>query len=190
MKARHLNRDFFEFRPVFKLTMQSNHLLRIDGTDEGIWARMLLVPWAVMIPKEERDTSLPEKLKAESSGILNRLLDGLADFLDHGLSPTAEVTRATAEYRDDSDPIGRFLQDCTAQSPDANVEGGPFYKLYVAWSKANGEAKFSPKSFSRALQDHGIRKKKSSAVYYMGIYTTKEVSDFAGQEFEDDASKK
>ena len=190
MKARHLNRDFFEFRPVFKLTMQSNHLLRIDGTDEGIWARMLLVPWTVMIPKEERDTSLPDKLKAEASGILNRLLDGLSDFLDNGLSPTGEVMRATAEYRDDSDPIGRFLAECTEQNPDANVEGGPFYKLYVAWSKANGEAKFSPKSFSRALQDHGVRRKKSSGIYYMGLFTTKDIAEFAGKEFEDDTSKK
>ena len=190
MKARHLNLGFFEFRPVFKLTMQSNHLLRIDGTDEGIWARMLLVPWTVMIPKEERDTSLPEKLKAEASGILNRLLDGLCDFLDNGLSPTAEVMRATAEYRDDSDPIGRFLGDCTVKDENANVEGGPFYKLYVAWQKANGEAKFSTKSFSRALQDHGIKRIKSSLIYYEGIYPTKTVADFAGKEFEDEPQKK
>lgn len=193
LRARHLNRDFFEFRPAFKLTMQGNYKPRIDGTDEGIWARILMVPWTVMIPEEERDTTLPEKLRGEASGILNRLLDGLCDYYDNGLSPTAEVIEATAEYREESDPIGRFLADCTVVSPPdagAKVEGGPLYKLYVAWAKANGERPFSPKAFSRGLQDHGIRRHKSSGIFYLGIDTTKQVSDFDGQEFEDDPPPK
>lgn len=193
LRARHLNRDFFEFRPQFKLTMQGNYKPRIDGTDEGIWARMLLVPWSVTIPEGERDTSLPEKLRGEASGILNRLLDGLSDYLDNGLNPPAEVIAATQEYREDSDPIGRFIADCTVVSaPDsgAKVEGGPFYKLYVAWAKANGERPFSPKAFSRGLQDHGIRRHKSSGIYYLGIDTTKTVADFKDQEFEDEPPKR
>lgn len=194
LRARHLNRDFFEFRPVFKLTMQGNYKPRIDGTDEGIWARMLLVPWSVMIPEAERDAGLPDKLRAEASGVLNRLLDGLADYLDHGLNPPAEVIAATAEYREDSDPVGRFIADCTVPSgpadPAAKVEGGPFYKLYVAWAKANGERPFSPKAFSRGLQDHGIRRHKSSGIFYLGIYQTKQPADFEGKEFEDEPPKR
>lgn len=193
LRARHLNRDFFEFRPAFKLTMQGNYKPRIDGTDEGIWARILMVPWTVMIPEGERDVTLPEKLRAEASGVLNRLLDGLCDYYDNGLSPTAEVIEATAEYREESDPIGRFLAECTvvsAADSGAKVEGGPLYKLYVAWAKANGERPFSPKAFSRGLQDHGIRRHKSSGIFYLGIDTIKTVADFDGKEFEDETPQK
>lgn len=193
LRARHLNRDFFEFRPLFKLTMQGNYKPRIDGTDEGIWARILMVPWTVMIPEGERDTSLPDKLRAEAPGILRILLDGLCDYLDNGLNPPAEVIEATQEYREESDPIGRFLADCTVVSaPDsgAKQEGGPLYKLYVAWAKANGERPFSPKAFSRGLQDHGIRRHKSSGIFYLGIDTTKTVADFKDQEFEDEPPKR
>ncbi|MFT3671582.1 DNA primase family protein [Aestuariivirga sp.] len=104
MRARQLNKDFFEFRPCFKLTMQGNYKPRVDGTDEGLWARLLIVPWQVMIPEEERDPGLPSKLRAEASGILNRLLDGLCDYLDNGLLPPERVKQATQEYRQQSDP--------------------------------------------------------------------------------------
>jgi putative DNA primase/helicase len=193
LRARHLNRDFFEFRPAFKLTMQGNYKPRIDGTDEGIWARILLVPWTVMIPAEERDTALPAKLKDEAPGILNRLLDGLRDYLDNGLSPPDEVIEATAEYREDSDPVGRFLAECTLQmdppppgqpGDEYRVAGNEIFKLYIAWAKASGERPWSPRAFSRGLQDHGVQRLKSSGIWYRHIRLIRAPADFAGQEYE------
>jgi P4 family phage/plasmid primase-like protien len=184
MRARHLNRDFFEFRPKFKLNMLGNHRPRVDGTDEGFWRRVLLIPWQVIIPEAERDPLLIEKLRLESSGILNRMLDGLRQYLDKGLDPPDVVRVATADYRDDSDPIGQFLRDCTKPNPDANEAGGVFYKLYVAWAKANGEKPFSTKAFSRSLVEHGVRKVKSSGIYYCGIETTATIDSFKGMEWE------
>ena len=185
LRARHLNRDFFEFRPAFKLTMQGNHQPRIDGTDEGIWARILYVPWRVMVAEEKRDAGLPEKLRREASGILNRLLDGLRDYLDHGLNPPEEVIAATAQYREDMDPIGRFLAACTERRPeaeDARVGGREIYGCYVAWAKAAGEKPWSPKAFSRGLQEHGVVRLKSSAMFYRHIAMTRWASSFQGQE--------
>jgi putative DNA primase/helicase len=200
LRARHLNRDFFEFRPAFKMTMQGNYTPNVSGTDEGFWRRMTLVPWNVTIPEEEVDVALPEKLKAEASGILNRLLDGLCDFLDHGLWMPDQVVEATQGYRDDSDPIGRFLADCTLAVPqwqdehgkkiDARVPGKEFFELYKAWALAEGEKVWSAKGFSRGLQDHGIRRFKSSGIFYLGISMTKEPADFAGQEMEGTDDKK
>jgi putative DNA primase/helicase len=186
MRARHLNEGFFEFRPTFKLVMLGNHRPRVDGTDEGFWRRVLLVPWLVIIPEAERDPYLVDKLKGEQSGILNRMLDGVRDYLDHGLQPPDAVRAATADYRDDSDPIGQFLAECTKPNADATLPGGEFYKLYVAWAKANGERPFTPKAFSRSMLEHGIRKIKSSGVYYCGIETTTTAEAFKGMEFEHD----
>jgi putative DNA primase/helicase len=194
LRARHLNRDFFEFRPSFKLTMQGNYRPEVRGTDEGIWARILLVPWTVMIPAEERDTGLPLKLQAEASGILNRLLDGLRDYLDNGLLPPHQVLTATAEYRDDSDPIGRFLKECTVACdpppPDRPQEerresGSEMYRIYVAWAKAYGERPWGTKAFSRGLQDHGVQRVKNSGIFYRHIRLTKTAADFAGQDYGD-----
>ena len=81
MKARHLNRDYFEFCAAFKLTMSGNYRPSISGTDEGIWRRIILVPFAVTLQKP--DPGLLGALRAEASGILNRLLDGRRDWLEH-----------------------------------------------------------------------------------------------------------
>lgn len=51
-----------------------------------------------------------------SVAILNRLLDGLRVWLDHGLQEPDDVVRATAEYRAASDPLGRFLSTCVVTS--------------------------------------------------------------------------
>lgn len=199
LRARHLNRDFFEFRPTFKLTMQGNYRPEVRGTDEGIWARILLVPWTVMVPAEERDVDLPAKLKREASGILNRLLDGLRDYLDNGLSPPDTVLDATADYRDDSDPIGRFLKECTARKdpppPDRpheeyRVAGAEIYRLYVAWAKAYGERPWGAKAFSRGLQDHGVQRVKNSGIFYRHVELIKSTADLAGQDYGDGEHEK
>ncbi len=102
LKARHLNKDFFAFTPQAKLTMQGNYRPKISGADEGIWGRIILVPFGVFIPPERRDPGLYDKLKAEGSGILNRLLDGLRMWLEDGLVLPDAVRAATKQYREDS----------------------------------------------------------------------------------------
>jgi P4 family phage/plasmid primase-like protien len=122
IKARHLNRDYFNFYPQFKLTISGNYRPKITGSDEGIWRRVMLVPWTYTVPEESRDRHLFGKLKAEASGILNRLLEGLCDWLDHGLVEPHDVGQATAEYREDSDPLGRFLDTCVRAAPGQRVQ--------------------------------------------------------------------
>jgi putative DNA primase/helicase len=120
--ARHLNKGFFKFNPQFKLTISGNHRPKISGADEGIWRRFQLVPFNVQIKKDERDLRLSEKLVAEASGILNRLLDGLRHWRDKGLITPDEVTAATAEYRSLSDPLSRFLSNCVEISVGDRVQ--------------------------------------------------------------------
>ena len=60
----------FEFDPVFKLWMATNHMPKIYGTDEGIWRRLIIIPFTHTVKKENIDKNLEDKLKAESMGIL------------------------------------------------------------------------------------------------------------------------
>lgn len=180
IQARHLQRDYFEFMPQFKLTMSGNYKPKIEGTDEGIWRRVVLVPWEVTI--EKPDKLLIDKIKAEASGILNRLLDGLRDWLDRGLVLPEEVIQATAEFRTDSDPIGRFLAACTKSDPGARTQGSELHKVYIAWAKASGERESTVQYFGRALSERGIAWKHSNVNWWLGIELTKSVNDFVDHE--------
>jgi putative DNA primase/helicase len=178
--ARHLNRAEFEFLPQFKLTISGNHRPVIRGVDKGIWRRVRLVPWDVTIPEEERDKGLKVRLLAEGSGILNRLLDGLTDWLDNSLVVPDEVTVATAKYRQDSDTLGRFLAACTAPSPNATVQSSKLFAVFLAWAKHNGVDEWTQKGFSTAMADHGYTKAKSSSgvMLWDGLELLLGVADF------------
>lgn len=181
IKARHLNKDFFAFTPQAKLTMQGNYRPKITGADEGIWNRLVLVPWGVYFPPDQRDPKLAEALRREASGILNRLLDGLCIWLDSGLRIPHSVAAATEDYRSDSDPLGRFLQACTRQAMGKRVQATDMHTLFMKWAKSNGEAVWSAKGLGAALKERGLATKKSVNVYWLDIELTKGVSDFVDQ---------
>ena len=178
IQARHLNKDFFEFRPQAKLTMQGNYRPRISGTDEGIWGRIILVPWGQFIPPERRDKQLFVKLQAEGAGVLNWLLDGLCLWLDHGLLIPDVVQAATEAYRSDSDPLGRFLFACTVQALGEATQSSDMHALFVAWAKVNGETQWTSKGFGSALLERGFVSRKSRVNYWLDVRLTKTLDDF------------
>jgi putative DNA primase/helicase len=176
--ARHLNRGYFNFYPSFKLTISGNYRPKIAGADEGIWRRVVLIPWPVTIAKDKQDKYLAANLREEASGILNWMLDGLRDWLDHGLVLGDEVEAATAEYRRDSDQLGRFLEACTVSTVGDRVQSSVLHGVFNAWSKANGLNEWKGRGFSEAMTERGWKKDKSSVVYFLDLRLLKSVSDF------------
>lgn len=175
IQARHLNRDYFKFRPVFKLTMSGNYRPQIAGTDEGIWRRVVLVPWSVTVEKPE--SHLLETLRGECSGILNRLLDGLRDYLDNGLVLPPEVSDATQAYREDSDPLGRFLAYAVEQSPGDRTSSRRMHEFFVAWARASGEREWSQKGLGMALKERGFRNLQSNGMWWLDCRLVKSEAD-------------
>lgn len=177
--ARHLNKGFFKYYPQFKLTISGNHKPKISGGDDGIWRRFQLVLFNVQIPKEERDPKLSEKLIAEAPGILNRMLDGLRLWCDHGLIEPDEVRVATAEYRELSDPLARFLKTCVEASVEDRVQSSSLYAVFEAWCKSAGEAVWKQKGFSLAMDERGFKRKHSNGTWFLGMKMIRTVDDFS-----------
>src|ERR1017187_8683848 len=86
-----------------------------------------------------KDTLLPEKLKAEASGILNWALVGLKNCVDNGhrFPPCKAVEDATAKCRKDMDIIGRFADEGLSVGPTAVVPGREIYSAYSSWCREN-----------------------------------------------------
>ncbi|SMD10160.1 putative DNA primase/helicase [Fulvimarina manganoxydans] len=178
VKVRHLNKDFFRLKPEFTVTMAGNYRPEITGSDDGIKARVDLVPWSVHIPREERDKRLAKKLEAEASGILNFVLDGVRDYLENGLVTPASILEATEQYFADSDPLGRFLELCVRSHDGSRVQSSELHRLHSAWAKAAGENEWSNKGFTKAMKERGWRSKQSNNVYWLDMVTVKTVGDF------------
>lgn len=170
IKARYMCKDFFEFEPTHSLILASNYKPKIEGTDEGIWRRLLLVPWDVTVPEAERDTALGAKLRAEAPGILRWCLEGFRAWHAQGLAPPASVRLATMAYRSESDAIGEFLTARCARLPEARTQASVLYQAFESWCRDSGETPMTQTAFGRALSDeHGLEKTKSNTIYWKGI---------------------
>jgi putative DNA primase/helicase len=178
IQVRHLNEEFFDLVPQFKLIMSGNYKPQVQGADEGIWRRMRLVPWVVTVSEAKRDNHLGDKLKREASGILNRLLDGLRDWLDNGLVFPDDVINATAEYRSDSDPLGRFIDACVIHDAGGRIQASEFHQVFVAWARCNGATEWTAKGLASALKERGYESKHSNVNYWLNVKLTKSVNDF------------
>lgn len=158
ISARFLRQEFFNFRPQFKLWMYGNHKPVITGTDDGIWRRILLVPFAVQIPQAEQDRGLPDRLRAELPGILAWAVAGWQQYQTAGLNPPTAVSSATDGYRSESDVLGQFLAECTIQGDGLRAAGGDLYNCYKTWTEENGLGTLSNPKFARQLMDRGFSK--------------------------------
>jgi len=110
MTARPLYLADVTFRLSFVPFMVSNPLPPGDEEDRALWRRLLLIPFDVVIPEEERDQHLVETLvKDESEAILAWLVQGAIDYAKHGLLIPDIVKERTAEWRRNVGSIERFL---------------------------------------------------------------------------------
>jgi putative DNA primase/helicase len=180
MAVRELHRPYFMLIPEFKVTIGGNFKPVIGGGDaeSGIWRRVTLVPWTIKIPAASRDKHLLDKLKAERAGILNRWLGGLSHWMERGLVLPEEVARATEKFRVDSDPLGRFLAECTRENQEGQVQTTILHQLFCAWCKVVGEREWTITGFGRAMMERGFDKHKSSTHFWLGIEPIRIVDDF------------
>jgi putative DNA primase/helicase len=137
--ARGMYENFWQFGPMHKLFLATNHKPEVRGTDHAMWRRLRLIPFDVVIPDAEQDKKLPDKLRAESSGILAWMVQGCLDWQRQGLGTPDEVMKATATYRTEQDVLATFIADECLVSPACKVKATPLYDAYKNWCDRTGE---------------------------------------------------
>lgn len=159
--TRFLFSEFFEFKPAFKVFLACNHKPVITGVDNGIWRRIRLIPFSVIFEEHEKDMTLPFKLQAEASGILNWALQGCAAWQKNGLGVPPEVADAVNEYRGEMDVLAGFLNDRCVINRNAVAPAIDLYEAYTEWADSNGERAQSQRTFGMKLSERGFEKRRS-----------------------------
>jgi putative DNA primase/helicase len=155
ISARFMRAEWFDFKPSHKLWLSTNHKPEIRGTDNAIWRRIRLIPWAVVIPPKKQDRKLPDKLRDDLPGILAWIVRGCSEWIRGGLKAPEEVRRATGEYRAEMDQLAAFITDCCEVNQDQRAYASDLYKAYKLWCEDAGERRDTQTKFGRRLTEKG-----------------------------------
>lgn len=160
--ARFMQKDFFEFAPLFKPMFAGNHKPHLRTVDEAMRRRILMVPCTVTIPVADRDPKLGEKLMAEAPRILAYFIEGFRLWRQIGLRPPACVLEATEDYLANQDDVRLWLDEATEPNPGGTTPIKDLFLNWVQWKTLRGEQQITQRSFAEKLIDKNLKKKRIS----------------------------
>lgn len=182
-------RSFFAVLLQIKVTVACNAPPSIPNATEGIKRRVKVVPFEQTMKgaknpdgTPKRDENFKAKLVPEMPGIFARLVEGACDWLEHGFLEPDDVTQWTEEYKDENDPLGRFIAYCTEPDQNGRVQSSKLYELFAAWSKATGGPDWTQTYFTKKMKGKGFSDKRSNGIQWLGLKQVREVGDFVDGE--------
>lgn len=168
IRARFLNKNFFKFRPRFKLLFHGNSRPKVEGTDPAIWRRQQMIPFEITIPKAKQIPDIDKMLLSEEGDLIfNWMLEGYKAWREEGIKPPARVHAENENYRKESDTFDAFLGErCILWSAneggkhlgDFKTEIAQLRTTYLEWclrSKITAQ-NGTPNRFPRMLAERGF----------------------------------
>jgi len=151
--ARNLHESPIEFKPEFKIFINTNHLPRTADDTVFSSGRVKLIPFDHHFTPEEQDNGLKKLFRKHDSmsGILNWLIEGYKMIQTEGLTVPGRVTAAIASYRQETDIFGQFITDCTVYQDGSRLSTSALYIVYTQWAKDNGYRQMNNKNFFAEL---------------------------------------
>jgi putative DNA primase/helicase len=173
--ARRMREDNWTWAPTHKLFLAANSKPRVPESDEAGWRRIMLVPFEETIPEAERDPRLEERLAQELPGILAWAVRGCSEWLEDGagrkgLAAPDRVREATANYREEEDLVGGFLEDRCVLGLSHRVQQPVLFESFCSWCQENKDEPLKKRDFNARIQQRfGDAKKGNGAKWWHGV---------------------
>lgn len=152
--ARYLHENSFEFRPNFKIFINTNHRPNITDLTLFESGRIKIIPFDRHFEENEQDKDLKSTFaKPENmSGILNWMLEGYKLFRSQGLAMPDSVVQATTDYQIFSDKMGQFFDECIEEKEGCELRRGAVYTRYKEWCGENGYRAEAAKNLNQEIE--------------------------------------
>lgn len=158
ISARFMRQDFFEFIPQFKLVIVGNHAPVLANVDEAARRRFNIIPFTHKPAKPDRE--LEDKLKAEAGQILSWAIAGCLDWQANGLVRPEIVKAATADYFEDQDLFGQWVEDRCERGPSKWEPANHLFHDWHDYAKAAGDDPGTQRAMSSKLKRAGFMPRK------------------------------
>ena len=174
-------KDPFSFVPSHTLVLYTNHLPKVGANDDGIWRRLIVIPFNAKITGKSDIKNYADYLFEHAGpAIMNWIIEGAKKAIDkdfHTDLPDV-VEAAIKAYREDNDWLGQFLEECCEMDPSYKEKSGELYQTYRAHCMQNGEYIRSTTDFYSSMDKAGFNRiRKNTGVQVVGL-KLKEGQDF------------
>lgn len=176
-------KDPFSFKPCHTLVLYTNHLPRVSANDDGIWRRLIVIPFNAKITGNDDIKNYSEHLfdnAAES--VLGWIIEGAKKVIDanYRLKVPRCVADAIQAYREQNDWFHHFFEDCLIADAMSNESSSKLYTRYRNYCLQMNEFIRSTTDFYFALEKAGYERfVKHNSRFFKGIRIKDDVeSDF------------
>jgi P4 family phage/plasmid primase-like protien len=142
--ARHLFKDAFTFRPMFKLVVATNVLFDIKSNDDGTWRRIRVCDFKAKfkdkVDKDDKnepfqfkkDPNMDKKLKVWAPYFLSMLVKKCCE--EQGVFPVADMVAARSNsYRNDQDYLNEFVSEKIQEQDGGRIKKTELYETFKQW---------------------------------------------------------
>jgi putative DNA primase/helicase len=88
---------------------------------------------------------------------------------DEALAAPAIVKVATNQYREESDIVALFIEECCVLGEGCTVKKAALYASYTKWCKNSGEEPLTRNDFGTRLKDKGYSEARTKDRFWKGI---------------------
>lgn len=172
LTARRLHGEPFTFKPEFSLWISSNSSPNVRDHSDGVWRRLLTVPFEQRFTAGNTDAGLKDRLltKEMLSQVIAWLVDGAAEWYRAGLQVPDSVKLRTEEYKADADFFGSFIRECCEEEKEIVCRAQELYDRYRQYCNACGNHPLNQQNFNSVMADRGFgRTRRKHGYVWLGI---------------------
>jgi putative DNA primase/helicase len=156
------HRDFFSYRPQYKVWMLSNWPVNGDPEDDALWGRVRVIQFPnSFLGKEDKGKKVRLKQLENLKGILYWAVQGAIAWYQlgpSGLQTPAAITETTNNQRADLDYVDQWLAEYGRRDPEEWTSNEDVMHSYLKWCEENNvQYTKGPKSLAQSLQHKGFQ---------------------------------
>lgn len=172
----------FSFTPSHTIVLYTNYLPHVGGNDEGIWRRLIVIPFKATIAKHNDIKNYAQYLTEQAGpAVLQWIIEGAQRIIqqNYQLTTPAAVTKAVKDYHADNDWLGHFLNENCELDSSYQQKSGDLYQKYREYCQGIGEYIRSTTDFYTALKNAGFqRQHKQNGRFIKGLRLKVEADEF------------
>ncbi|HGA1150870.1 TPA: phage/plasmid primase, P4 family [Streptococcus suis] len=172
-------KDPFHFVPSHTLVLYTNHLPKVGANDDGIWRRLIVIPFNAKITSKSDVKNFADHLYDNAApAIISWIIEGAEKAIKANFKTKLPkvVQESVRAYREANDWLGHFIEENCEIEKGYLQKSGDLYSAYRAYALQNGEYVRSTTDFYTALESAGYNRQRTSK--FNAIVGLKLLDDF------------